>query len=117
MIEDDELIQSTTNELLEISGHSVISALNGNEALEIIEKQADAIDLILLDLSLPDMDGVELIPTLAEKAPNAHIVISSGKILDEELNSYLSRYQVKGVLQKPYDLLILKETIDKILQG
>ncbi len=75
-VDDDEGLQTVVGHYLEEQGYKVLSALSGSELQS--KLQSDAADAILLDLMLPDSQGLDLIRTIREKT-NAPIIIVSGK--------------------------------------
>ena len=112
IVEDDDLVLETTKELLEITGYKVLCAVNGAQALAVVqEKHEPAIGLLLLDLSLPDMNGIDLLPQLHAVLPSLKTIICSGSISDEEMENHLEMPGVSGFLQKPFNLQTLQDTI------
>lgn len=110
LIDDDDMIQSVTRELLELSGYEVRSAVSGREGLALAGDPAAGIDLILLDLSLPDADGLDLIPRLTAARPGVRIVVCTGSFYDHPSKLGVDP-AIKGVLQKPFDLPTLQKTV------
>ncbi len=62
LVEDDPLLLTVLRELLEFGGHSVVTCVNGREAVQ--QLSVTQIDLVITDLSMPEMDGLELIKVL-----------------------------------------------------
>jgi two-component system, cell cycle sensor histidine kinase and response regulator CckA len=110
LIDDDEMVRSVTRELLELSGYEVLSAETGNEALALAGDPAARIDLILLDLSLPDTDGLQLLPQLAAARPGLKVVVCTGSFYDDPSKLGV-HHAIKGVLQKPFDLPTLQKQV------
>jgi hypothetical protein len=115
LVEDDILIMDTTRELLELLGHRVFVAGSGSRALESLAERNGQVDMVLLDLSLPDMDGSQLLPKLATKYPDLKIVICSGALPDEL--DFKDQATVKGILNKPFELSALREIVDRVASG
>ena len=113
LVEDEILILDTTRELLELLDHQVFAASSGARALEILAERKGQVDLVLLDLSLPDIDGNQLLPGLAAKYPDLKIVICSGALPDEL--DFESQSAVKGILNKPFELNALREIVSKVV--
>lgn len=114
IVEDDPLVRDITGELLITLGHEVLVAENGKQAQDIVEKNADSIDLILLDLSLPDIDGVDLFPRLLAIRPELKIIISSGSMMGFN-DDDLFQQGIRGVLPKPFGIDALQQKIDQVL--
>lgn len=109
LVEDEIFILDTTRELLELLDHRVFAARSGSEALDILVEQNGQIDLVLLDLSLSDINGLQLLPKLAEEYPELRIVICSGALPDElDFKKYPT---VTGILNKPFELKELRELV------
>lgn len=116
IIEDDDLVLETTTELLEIKGYEILGATSGKAALAILgDPGLPKIKLILLDLSLPDTNGIDLLPDLLAIEPQLKIIICSGTILDEETTNKLARQGVKDFLPKPYNFQRLIDLVKEAL--
>ncbi|MDH5297675.1 MAG: response regulator [Desulfobulbaceae bacterium] len=116
LIDDDEMVQSVTRELLTLLGYAVLSADNGQQALRTARAEAAVIDLVLLDLSLPDMSGFDLLPQLRQiLRPQAKIVLCSGSMCEQGGDKELQGKDLDAVLQKPFELSTLKGTVEQVL--
>jgi CheY-like chemotaxis protein len=110
LIEDDELIRETTEELVELCGHEV--ALAAGSAGEALARAAGAAaDLALIDYSLPDMDGGEAARRLREVLPGLAVIITSGRRLDPQ--SLPNTGGPVSFLQKPYDMDALAAVLER----
>ena len=76
-MDDEELILNVCKEMLVNLGFSVLTAENGFEAVEIIKKQASDIDCVILDLSMPKMDGLAAFGEIIRIKPDAKVILSS----------------------------------------
>ena len=112
MIEDNILLLETTRELLEALDHQVFTAANGQQAREIMAAHGNEIELVLLDLTLPDVDGEELLKELADKFANLKVVLCTGSLTDENLRRHPA---VRGYLAKPFELRELRKAISEAL--
>jgi two-component system, cell cycle sensor histidine kinase and response regulator CckA len=110
LVDDDEMVQSVTRELLEVSGYAVLSATSGAGATALLQDPDRKIDLVLLDLSLPDVSGLDLLPELTALRPEVRIVVCTGSFIKAAsgLNGHPA---VKAILEKPFTLPTLKETV------
>lgn len=114
LIEDNIMLQETTRELLEAFDHQVFTAGSGREAREIMAGHSQDIDLALLDLSLPDVGGEQLLAELAKVYPDLKVLLCTGSMADDELRLHPS---VKGFLAKPFDFGELRRAVEKALAG
>jgi PAS domain S-box-containing protein len=118
LLADDEQVVGRLGEtILKRHGYQVLVAANGAEALQIFRARHHEIDLVILDLSMPELSGAETLRELRKIDPGAHVLISSGYSGDEELRS-VEREGVLGFVGKPYRPVELarqvRETLDKI---
>jgi len=114
LVEDNILLQETTRELLEAFGHQVLTAGNGKDALDIMVGHFSEIDLVILDLTLPDIGGEILLGLLARDFTGVKVVLCTGSLVDDHLQQHQA---VKGFLAKPFDLGELRRTVDLALAG
>lgn len=114
LVEDNILLQETTKELLEAFDHRVHTAGSGREAREFMAAHSQEIDLLMLDLSLPDIAGEALLAELAGNYPGIKVVLCTGSMVDNGLRSHPA---VKGFLAKPFDLGELRRAVDQALAG
>jgi CheY-like chemotaxis protein len=112
LIEDNILLLETTRELLEAIDHQVFMAANGQQARDMMASHWTEIELVLLDLTLPDVDGGELLLELADKYANLKVVLCTGSSNDENLRRHPA---VRGYLAKPFELRELQKAITQAL--
>ena len=100
--------------MLEKMGYQVSLAQSGAEALAVYEKNHDSIDLVILDMIMPDMNGGEVHDRLKEIAPGAKILLSSGYSIDGQATEILER-GCDGFIQKPFNMEKLPQKIREVL--
>jgi two-component system cell cycle sensor histidine kinase/response regulator CckA len=115
IVDDEPGVLITARRTLETFGYTVLEATNGMRALAVMREEGHQIDAVLLDLSMPDMSGDEVLSLLREMQPHLPVVISSG------YNDALAgeRFGVSidaDFLQKPYDATQLGEIIQSVLK-
>jgi two-component system, NtrC family, nitrogen regulation response regulator NtrX len=76
IIDDEKSIRNTLQEILEYENHSVDQATNGQEGIELFEK--DKYDIVLCDIKMPGMDGIEVLDKLVERSPEIAVIMISG---------------------------------------
>ncbi len=102
LCEDDEALRRSVTRMLEHLGQRVLPVADGVEAIEVFRRQADKVDLVLLDVSMPRQGGAETFAAMRKLAPNVKVLLSSGYHGDH-LEPGL-RASVQGFLPKPYTL-------------
>jgi CheY-like chemotaxis protein len=95
------MVREFARRLLELEGHRVIEAATGQDALRTLRERAAEIGGVLLDLSMPGMDGTDLLSQLRAFAPDLPVIVHSGYPVDTT-SERLAPWNVAGVLQKPY---------------
>ncbi len=114
LVDDEELILNVGKALLETQGYKVIVAQGGEQAVESMKKQGKEIDLVLLDMIMPGMDGSVTFDRLRELNPTLPVILSSGYSLDGKANQIIDR-GCNGFLQKPFSLSELTQKIRRVL--
>ena len=113
LVDDEETVRDICSELLKDLGFSVITACNGREALDKY-RSADTIDLVILDLTMPQMNGEQCFRELRKSNPDIKVILSSGYSELSDAQKYMEQGLV-GFIQKPYWLDTLRETIQKVI--
>lgn len=101
IVDDEETVRHVTQQLLEAAGCGVVTATNGTEALEALDDQDEAIDVILLDLTLPGFSGQATLAELRRRGHLQPVLIASGPLAPERRQA-LSEFGIAGVLAKPF---------------
>ena len=114
LVDDEGTIIKVIKEILEALGYHVLTAGNGREALEIYEENKNKIDLVILDMIMPDMSGGETFEHLKEINPDIKVILSSGYSLNGEAAGIMAR-GCQGFIQKPAGLAILSQKIREVL--
>jgi two-component system, cell cycle sensor histidine kinase and response regulator CckA len=114
LVDDEEMILAVATDLLETLGYRVITAKGGLSALSVYADRGKEIDLVLLDLIMPDQSGKETFAQLKAMDPRVRVLLSSGYSLDDEAAAILQK-GCKGFIQKPFDLEHLSNKIREVL--
>lgn len=114
LVDDEEIIIDVGEELLKKVGYNVLSAGSGEEAIEIYKKSRSSIDLIILDMIMPGMDGDETYNRLKEINPKIRVILSSGYGVND-LDSEILNCAFDGFIQKPFNIKQLTHKIREIL--
>ncbi len=114
VVEDDPTVRELTGELIEALGYRPIIARNGIEALEILTATEEEIHLVLSDVAMPAMGGVELAVELRRRDPSIPVVLMSGYAPDP-MGGGFSSSNLAAWLQKPFSVDALASTLAGIL--
>jgi len=114
LIDDEEMILEVTSAILADLGYRVRVANRGQEALDVFAKEMSEIDLIILDLIMPDMSGGEVLDRLKALHPDCKVLLTSGYNLEGDTQEILDR-GCNGFLQKPFTVEDLSRTIRDII--
>ncbi len=114
LVDDEEMILDVGVQLLKILGYKVIEARGGKEAVDIYRQAKDKIDMVLLDMVMPDMGGGEAYDLMKEINPNVKVLLSSGYSIDGRATEILNR-GCDGFIQKPFSMKRLSQRIRELL--
>ncbi len=114
--EDHEDILNLTCRGLEDLGYVVLAARNGREALDLFSKTPEQIDIVLLDMQMPEVDGETSLERIRRIRQDAKVIVASGYV-DTETRTRIKNLGAKEVLQKPYQMDKLSATIRTILDA
>jgi two-component system cell cycle sensor histidine kinase/response regulator CckA len=114
LVDDEEMILEVSTQMLETMGYKVMVARGGKEAIEVYEKSRDAIDLVILDMVMPDMGGGAAYDRMREINPEIKVLLSSGYSIDGQAAEIMER-GCDGFIQKPFDVKELSRKIREVL--
>jgi two-component system, cell cycle sensor histidine kinase and response regulator CckA len=103
LVEDEEGLRSLNARGLRSRGYSVIEASNGIEALEALEEKDGAVDLVVSDVVMPEMDGPTLLKSMRDRNPDLKIIFVSG-YAEDAFEKSLPENQQFAFLPKPFTL-------------
>ena len=114
LVDDEAVVRKICMSILEKIGYRVLSAKDGQEAIELYRNNKDEIDIVLLDMIMPNMSGGEVYDHLKEINPEVKALLLSGYSIDGEATEILNQ-GCDGFIQKPFDIKKLSAEIRKIL--
>jgi two-component system, cell cycle sensor histidine kinase and response regulator CckA len=114
IVDDEELVLEVGQKFLKFMGYQVLTARDGEEALEAYRTHQGKINLVILDLVMPKMEGGEVFDRLKQISPDVKILISSGYSINGEASKLLER-GAHGFIQKPFDMKQVSQLIRTIL--
>jgi signal transduction histidine kinase len=112
--EDNEGLREAAKEILKSLGYDVIIARDGADAVRIFEDHHTSIDLVFLDVVMPNLNGPEAYTRMSEIKPNIQVIFTTGYASEANLLSVRSR-EKSTVLQKPYGSRYLAQKLREIL--
>lgn len=116
LVDDEESILETNADLLRALGYTVLPARSGREALEIYRENRDAIDLVILDMVMPEMSGADVYAKLKEMNQSILVLLCSGYAINS-LAGRIMEAGCNGFLQKPFTIEQISQSIRSILDS
>jgi two-component system cell cycle sensor histidine kinase/response regulator CckA len=116
LVEDEEIVRDIARQMLEAIGFEVVVAADGGEAIEAIERHHGSLRAVLLDYTMPRMDGEETFRVMHRRHPQIPVILSSG-YSEQDLTERFSDRGLSGFIQKPYQLDSLREVFRWVLGG
>lgn len=114
LVEDDDTTRKAIRETLELLGYQVLTAINGQDALDKLDQQVDAIDLVLTDMIMPEMGGLAFYEALKEWQPDVRVVVMTGYPLADVGRRALEQGELTWI-QKPFSMTALAQLVRKKL--
>jgi len=114
LVDDEKTILDIGGRVLNRLGYHVLRAAGGKEALQVYKEHKDKIDLVILDMKMPDMGGSEVYDRIKEMDPGVRVLLASGYSIDSRVRELLER-GCDGFIEKPYSREELTKTIREIL--
>ncbi len=114
VVDDEEIIRTMLQEVLEHLGYSILLASDGTEALKMYRKHRNEIDLVIIDMIMPKMGGKETFLKLKKINPDIRTILASGFSQDSTVQGIL-RSGVNGFIHKPFTTIELSKKIREVL--
>ena len=116
LVDDEEIVVEVGQEILERLGYQVLVATNGEEAIATYRKNKNVIDLVILDMIMPHMTGMETYDSLKKEDPDIVVLLSSGYSIDGQATEIL-KHGCNGFIQKPFSMAALSQKIKELLSN
>ncbi len=115
IVDDDEMVMDIGNQFLKRMGYTVRTASSGQKALDIVKQAPDRIDCLLLDFTMPGMDGLETMQQVKKIRPDARIIITSGYTRQQIEERFAHVGPPDDFIQKPFEMKTLQEKLHRVM--
>jgi len=115
VIDDEEMIRDIAHDLLNHLGYNILLAADGEQAIELFTQKHDSIDLVIVDLIMPRMNGMICLQKLKEINKEVPVIMASG-FPDLSKKRLVLEMGARGYLEKPYSLKTLNEICASVLE-
>ncbi|MDX8407444.1 MAG: response regulator [Mariprofundaceae bacterium] len=115
IVDDETLIREVAHAMLKDIGFEIIEAIDGKEAVECYRQHQSEISAVLLDMTMPQMDGKTCFAELKKINPDVRVLLSSG-YSEQDINKLFADHTPAGFIQKPYMPESLQQKMEEILQ-
>jgi len=115
LVDDEEMIIDVGKSMLERLGYHVMVAESGEQAVEAVRRKVNEIDLVILDMIMPGMDGGKTFECIREIQPALPVILSSGYAMGKAAK--IIKKGCNGFIQKPYNISKLSQNVRTILDG
>jgi PAS domain S-box-containing protein len=116
VVDDEETVRNLTRRMLERAGFTVLAAEDGRQAVEIFKQVMAEVDLVILDLTMPHLDGEACFRALRLMKPEVKVILSSGYNEQDVVNLFAGK-GLAGFIQKPYTSGELIAKVRDVLVG
>jgi len=116
LVDDEEMIISVNTEILEMLGYGVCAVRSGEEAIEMYRSRKDKIDIIILDMVMPGMNGKETFELLRKINPQIPIILSSGYSITDQASKIMDQ-GCSAFIQKPFSTSDLSKKLRDVLDS
>jgi CheY-like chemotaxis protein len=115
LVDDEEMVLDVGSRFLKKLGYNVLEASGGHRAVKLYESKKNAIDLVILDMIMPEMSGKEAYERLKKINPEVKVLLSSGYSIEGQATDILRR-GCDGFIQKPFSMKEMSGKLSEILQ-
>ena len=112
VVDDEKTVREVTADMVEALGFATLSAVDGQEGVELFRAHAAEVSLVLLDLTMPRMSGEEAFREMRRLRPDVRVVLMSG-FSEREATSHFAGKRLAGFLQKPFTMEALKTRLEE----
>jgi len=114
LVDDEEMLREIGKEMLESLGHEVLTARNGFECIEVLKQEDGSIDLVILDMIMPGLDGQHTLVEMVKADFQTKVMVSSGFYQEELTENIMANSLVVAKLNKPFNMQELSRVLSSI---
>ena len=114
LVDDEETVRAVGKRMLEALGYTVLLAGDGREGIEVFAERGDEIDLVVLDMTMPHLDGEETFRELRRLRPATKVILISGYCEQDAVSRFTGK-GLAGFIQKPLTMAMLREKLERVL--
>ena len=114
LVDDEEATIQVEELMLKELGYQVIPALSGRQAVELYREKMVDLDLVALDMIMPEMNGRDTYDALKKINPNVKVLLVSGYSLNKQIEELMDK-GCDGFIQKPFDIIQLSQKLREVL--
>jgi PAS domain S-box-containing protein len=114
LVDDEEMLREIGKEMLESLGHEVLTARNGFECIEMLKQEDGSIDLVILDMIMPGLDGQHTLVEMVKSEIQTKVMVSSGFYHEELSDNVMANSLVVAKLNKPFNMQELSRVLSSI---
>jgi CheY-like chemotaxis protein len=115
VVDDEAMVLDVAGEMLKTLNYQVITVPNGAAAIDLYRREQERVDLVILDMVMPEMNGSEVFHAIRQINPDARVLLSSGYSLNGQASKIMER-GCSGFIQKPFTMSELAGKLRKILK-
>jgi CheY-like chemotaxis protein len=113
VVDDEQVVLRTTRVALERYGYTVLQADSGPAGIELLKREKDRLSLVLLDLSMPGMNGQQTLAEMRKITPSLDVIVLSG-YSEAESREVFAGHAISGFIQKPYRPAELVQLVNSV---
>ena len=114
LVDDETMVLNVASDMMRTMGYTVITASDGSTAVNLYRENHQRIDLVMLDMVMPDMSGSDVFDEIKKINPQAKVLLSSGYSLNGQASRIMER-GCDGFIQKPFTLDEISTLLRQIL--
>lgn len=116
VVDDERSVLNVCSKMVTLCGFTAITACDGVDAVEKFREKSDEIVAVLMDLTMPNMDGITAMSEILVIRPDARVILSSG-FNEEELSERITGQVPAGFIRKPYSMKVLETELRRVVNG